>query len=82
MADRLRHMLRDDDLSHDEQAAVLKLGLAFRQDRYLARPFEGPQAVAVIFDKPSTRTRSSFSVGRSEERRVGKECRSRWAAVH
>lgn len=66
MADRLRHMLRDDDLSHEEQLEVLKLGMAFRQDRYLVRPFEGPQAVAIIFDKPSTRTRSSFSVGVAE----------------
>ena len=66
MADSLRHMLRDDDLSHEEQLEVLRLGMAFRQDRYLARPFEGPQAVAIIFDKPSTRTRSSFSVGVAE----------------
>lgn len=62
----LRHMLRDDDLNHEEQKQVLKLGLAFRENRYLARPFEGPQAVAVLFDKPSTRTRSSFATGVAE----------------
>ncbi|MFD0705234.1 ornithine carbamoyltransferase [Alloscardovia venturai] len=62
----LRHMLRDDDLTHEEQKQVLKLGLAFRENRYLSRPFEGPQSVAVIFDKPSTRTRSSFATGVAE----------------
>jgi ornithine carbamoyltransferase len=40
--------------------------MAFRRNRYYRRPFEGPQGVAVIFDKPSTRTRSSFSVGVAE----------------
>ncbi len=31
-----------------------------------ARPLQGPRSVAVIFDKPSTRTRVSFSVGIAE----------------
>ncbi|MFT8856880.1 ornithine carbamoyltransferase [Bifidobacterium aquikefiri] len=62
----LRHMLRDDDISHDEQLQILSLGMKFRANRFYARPFEGPQAVAVLFDKPSTRTRSSFSVGVAE----------------
>lgn len=62
----LRHMLRDDDINHEEQKQILRLGLAFRENRYLSRPFEGPQSVAVIFDKPSTRTRSSFATGVAE----------------
>lgn len=66
MNTRIRHMLRDDDLSHQEQLQVLRLAMAFRKDRYFVRPFEGPQAVAVIFDKPSTRTRISFSIGVAE----------------
>lgn len=66
MVGQLRHMLRDDDITHDEQKEILELGMAFRRNRYYRRPFEGPQGVAVIFDKPSTRTRSSFSVGVSE----------------
>lgn len=66
MAGQLRHMLRDDDVTHDEQKEILELGMAFRENRYYHRPFEGPQGVAVIFDKPSTRTRSSFSVGVAE----------------
>jgi ornithine carbamoyltransferase len=59
-------MLRDDDVSHDEQLDILELGMRFRENRLFSRPFEGPQAVAVLFDKPSTRTRSSFSVGVAE----------------
>ncbi|WP_286217928.1 ornithine carbamoyltransferase [Paraoerskovia sediminicola] len=61
-----RHFLRDDDLTPAEQRDVLELGLAFRQDRYVRTPLRGPQSVAVIFDKPSTRTRVSFATGVSE----------------
>lgn len=59
----MRHFLRDDDLSPDEQADVLDLADALKAAPFSRRPLEGPQAVAVIFDKPSTRTRVSFSVG-------------------
>ncbi|WP_298459756.1 ornithine carbamoyltransferase [uncultured Cellulomonas sp.] len=61
-----RHLLRDDDLSPREQREVLELALAFREDRFVRTPLTGPRAVAVIFDKPSTRTRVSFSVGIAE----------------
>jgi ornithine carbamoyltransferase len=62
----VRHFLRDDDLSPAEQADVLDLAAAMKKDRYGYRPFEGPQTVAVLFDKPSTRTRVSFAVGVGE----------------
>ncbi|MGX5697730.1 ornithine carbamoyltransferase [Agromyces soli] len=58
-----RHFLRDDDLSPAEQAEVLELAARLKADRYAERPLAGPQTVAVIFDKTSTRTRVSFSVG-------------------
>lgn len=61
-----RHFLRDDDLSQAEQREVLELALAFRKDRHLHQPFAGPRAVAVMFDKPSTRTRVSFATGVAE----------------
>jgi ornithine carbamoyltransferase len=61
-----RHFLRDDDLTPAEQAEILELALDFASNRFIRRPLEGPQAVAVIFDKPSTRTRVSFSVGIAE----------------
>ncbi|WP_314100730.1 ornithine carbamoyltransferase [uncultured Frigoribacterium sp.] len=58
-----RHFLRDDDLSRAEQLEVLDLADALKRDRWSQRPLEGPQTVAVIFDKSSTRTRVSFAVG-------------------
>src|SRR6202034_540003 len=61
-----RHFLRDDDLSPAEQAEVLDLADAMRADRFGYRPLEGPRTVAVLFDKPSTRTRVSFAVGIAE----------------
>ncbi len=61
-----RHFLRDDDLSPDEQAQVLELGLALRADRHARRPLAGPQAVAIVFDKPTLRTQVSFTTGVAE----------------
>lgn len=62
----VRHFLRDDDLTSAEQAAVLDLADAMKKDPYAYRPLEGPRSVALLFDKPSTRTRVSFAVGVSE----------------
>lgn len=62
----VRHFLRDDDLSPREQREVLELALAFRDDRFIRTPLAGPRAVALVFDKHSTRTRVSFSVGVAE----------------
>jgi ornithine carbamoyltransferase len=61
-----RHFLRDDDLSPAEQAEILDLAASLKQDRFSSKVFVGPQTVALIFDKPSTRTRVSFSVGVTE----------------
>ncbi|KZE90216.1 ornithine carbamoyltransferase [Microbacterium sp. TNHR37B] len=58
-----RHLLRDDDLSPAEQSEILDLALSLKKDRWKLKPLEGPQTVAVIFDKSSTRTRVSFAVG-------------------
>jgi ornithine carbamoyltransferase len=58
-----RHFLRDDDLSPAEQAEVLDLAAEIKRDRWGHKPLAGPQTVAVIFDKSSTRTRVSFAVG-------------------
>ncbi|MGP3934042.1 ornithine carbamoyltransferase [Nonomuraea sp. KM88] len=62
----IRHFLRDDDLSPVEQAEVLELAAAMKKDRFGYRPFEGPRTVAVLFDKPSARTRISFHTGIGE----------------
>ena len=58
-----RHFLRDDDLTQDEQTAILDLAEEIKRDRWGRKPLAGPQTVAVIFDKSSTRTRVSFAVG-------------------
>ena len=66
----VRHFLRDDDLTPDELIEVLDLADRLKADRAAGilseRPLEGPRAVAVLFDKSSTRTRVSFSVGIAE----------------
>ena len=68
-----RHLLRDDDLSPAEQAEVLALAAELKRTRHteaaptpLRAPNGVPRAVAVLFDKPSTRTRVSFAVGVAE----------------
>jgi ornithine carbamoyltransferase len=61
-----RHFLRDDDLTPAEQAEVLDLARAMKADRQAFRPLAGPKAVALLFDKPSLRTRVSFTVGVAE----------------
>ncbi len=58
-----RHFLRDDDVSPEEQREILDLAEVLKADRYSRKPLTGPQTVAVIFDKSSTRTRVSFAVG-------------------
>ena len=58
-----RHFLRDDDITPAEQAEILTLAEALKKDRWKLTPLAGPETVAVIFDKSSTRTRVSFAVG-------------------
>ena len=58
-----RHFLKDDDISPAEQATILELASEVKAAPYKFRPFEGPKTVALIFDKTSTRTRVSFTVG-------------------
>lgn len=64
-----RHFLLDTDLTSSEQAALLDLAdhlKATRRARGQApRPLEG-RSVALIFEKPSTRTRLSFDVAVAE----------------
>jgi len=61
-----RHFLRDDDLTPAEQAGVLDLAEAMKKDPFGYQTLAGPLSVAVLFDKPSLRTRVSFAVGIAE----------------
>jgi ornithine carbamoyltransferase len=69
----VRHFLRDDDLAPAEQAEVLALAARLKSARAgggqapaEAAALAGPRAVAVLFDKPSLRSRVSFAVGIAE----------------
>jgi ornithine carbamoyltransferase len=62
----VRHFLADDDLSPAEQTQVLDLAARLKASPYEARPYEGPQSVAMIFDKPTLRTQVSFGAGIAE----------------
>jgi ornithine carbamoyltransferase len=66
----MRHLLRDDDLTPEEQAEVLDLALRLKADRTAGRapdsPFGVRKAVALIFDKPTLRTQVSFAAGVAE----------------
>ena len=59
----VRDFLADDDLTPAAQDEVLALAARLKADRFAEKPLAGPRTVALIFDKPSTRTRVSFSVG-------------------
>jgi ornithine carbamoyltransferase len=63
---RPRHFLIDDDLTAAEVTHILDEADRLKKDRFSARPLAGPKSVAVIFEKPSTRTRLSFDVGIAE----------------
>lgn len=58
-----RHFLRDDSITPAEQTEILDLAAELKKDRWSEQPLAGPQTVAVVFDKSSTRTRVSFAVG-------------------
>jgi len=59
----IRHFLRDDDITPAEQSEILDLAAEVKADRWGRKPLAGPETVAVIFDKSSTRTRVSFATG-------------------
>lgn len=61
-----RHFLIDDDISSAEVSHILDEADRLKKDRLGARSLAGPQSVAVIFEKHSTRTRVSFEVAIAE----------------
>ncbi|MEV0901960.1 ornithine carbamoyltransferase [Actinoplanes sp. NPDC049802] len=61
-----RHLLRDDDLTPQEQSEILDLAAVMKADRFSHKPLAGPRSVAVFFDKASLRTRLSFEAGIAE----------------
>ncbi|HSV41314.1 MAG TPA: ornithine carbamoyltransferase [Nocardioidaceae bacterium] len=61
-----RHFLRDDDLSHTEQHEVLQRAHYVKGQRFADNRLGGPKTVALIFDKPTLRTQTSFSIAVTE----------------
>ncbi len=61
-----RHFLKDTDITPQEQQQILALARTMKEDPYRFKPLSGPQTVALIFDKTSTRTRVSFAAGVAE----------------
>jgi ornithine carbamoyltransferase len=57
-----RHFLTGEELTSDELDGLLERAIELKRDRLVSRALEG-RSVALIFDKPSTRTRLSFEVG-------------------
>ena len=57
----IRHFLRDDDLTAAEQAEILRRAAALKAAPFSDRCLEGPQVVAVLFDKQTLRTQVSFT---------------------
>src|SRR3954464_2212987 len=60
-----RHFLTGAELTAEEQARLLERALELKADRLGSRALEG-RSVALVFDKPSTRTRVSFEVAVAE----------------
>lgn len=61
-----RSFLEVDDLSGDELGEVLELAARVKADSSILAAALAGSSVAVIFEKPSTRTRVSFDVGITE----------------
>ncbi len=57
-----RHFLTGEELTAEEQLRLLDRAIELKADRLSSRALEG-KSVALVFDKPSTRTRVSFDVG-------------------
>ncbi|GAB4006201.1 ornithine carbamoyltransferase [Glycomyces albus] len=64
-----RHFLKDDDLTPEQQRELLEFAAAVKKPGWNHHSLSRngtPRSVAVIFEKPSTRTRLSFQVGIAE----------------
>jgi ornithine carbamoyltransferase len=57
-----RHFLTGEELTAAEQSRLLDRAIELKADRLSSRALQG-RSVALVFDKPSTRTRVSFDVG-------------------
>src|SRR2546421_7712574 len=81
---RRRHTRSDRDWSSDvcssdlEDAERFRLVQRFRRDH----PIDETEALGILGAEQFAGEEQALSTRRSEERRVGKECRSRWSPYH
>src|SRR2546427_10208291 len=62
---------------------ILELGCGFgRVTKLLAGNYPGAEILALDLSPDQLENARRHCAGRSEERRVGKECRSRWSPYH
>ena len=59
-----------------------RVSLSHTDMEYLRKNWAGKKAAAPVLEKRHRKYFLRFSYTRSEERRVGKECRSRWSPYH
>lgn len=57
----VRHFLRDDDVTAQEQAEILARAARIKAHPFTDKSLAGPEVVAVLFDKQTLRTQVSFS---------------------
>jgi ornithine carbamoyltransferase len=60
-----KHFLTGEELTTAEQRQLLERAIELKADRLSSRALDG-KSVALVFDKPSTRTRVSFETGVNE----------------
>jgi ornithine carbamoyltransferase len=60
-----KHFLTGEELTTAEQRRLLERAIELKADRLSSRALDG-KSVALVFDKPSTRTRVSFETGVNE----------------
>src|SRR5256884_5094567 len=67
-----------------EDLGVIETGQGYRLRKLRYEIVPGFQSVAILYEpeKPQGKLPAILNVNRSEERRVGKECRSRWSPYH
>src|SRR2546425_9594879 len=66
----------------DNLRSRIRLGLDLKGDTHLILQVQVEDAVNAVTDQALERLRDELRAKRSEERRVGKECRSRWSPYH
>ena len=66
----------------DAFQGIFRIGAAINQSQFEEKDARGDSVIAAQFNTISPENALKWESIRSEERRVGKECRSRWSPYH